>query len=115
MIISFRASQDIIDNFAAKYLPEVKPGEMQVLVRPKHSEVFISYPEHLEKEMNELQMNPVAAAEKFVADGISQAVSPLDKPMDPSEVRRNPARFTKPVQLSKLRQTLERDPHYFSK
>jgi hypothetical protein len=106
------AKQDIIDSFASKYLPEYKlsPGDIKVLVRDK--DVYISYPPAIEADLEQLDMNPIAAAEKFVAEGVAAAVAPIDKPIDAEKVVKNP-KFFKPIQLSKLRQTLQKDPDYF--
>jgi hypothetical protein len=79
------------------------------------NEVYASYPESLEVKLKEVALDPVSAAERFVAEGVTVAFSPLDKPADPSKVVPTPRRFVKPVQLSNLRQTLSKDPEYFKR
>ena len=109
----YRAKQDIIDSFTSKYLPEVSPGDVQVLQQA--GDVYISYPPSIEEALQSYEMDPITAAQKFVVDGVATAVSPLDAPVNSEKVKKDPRRFFKPVQLSKLRQTLERDPYYFKK
>ena len=106
-----RAKQDIIDQFAQKYLPEVKPGDIQVLV--KNTDVYISYPDTIAREIEELDHNPIEIAERFIAEGVEAAVAPIDKPMNPDNVVKSPKTFAKPIQLSKLRKTLQKNPDYF--
>lgn len=109
---SLWATQDIIDKFASKYLPEVSPGDIKVLL-VNTNDVYASYPEAIEEQLNTLDMNPIAAAEKFIADGIVAAAAPLDKPMDSSKMHSQPKRFVKPLQQSQLRKALDKDPDYF--
>ena len=81
---SLWAQQDLVDSFAAKYLPEVPKGQMRVLL--KKDEIMISYPDNLDEAMGQFELNPIAAAERFVGEAAAQAVSPIDKPMDKEKV-----------------------------
>jgi len=110
---SFWAQQDIVDKWTQKYLPEVKEGEVKVAVTD--GKVLITYPDSLNAAMGEYELNPVAAAERFVAEAVEVAVSPVDAPMNPDKVVKEPPRWAKPVNLSKLRKTLSKDPDYFKK
>ena len=110
---SYWAQQEIVDRFTQKYLPEVKSGEVKVLF--KGNDVLISYPEALNEAMGEYELNPLAAAEKYVAEAVETAVAPIDAPMNKDKVVAQPPRFAKPVNLSNLRKTLSKDPEYFKK
>ena len=89
----------------------MKPGEIQVLVKDR--DVYISYPDAIAKEIEELEHNPIEVAEKFIAEGVEAAVAPIDKPMNQDNVVKTPKAYAKPVQLSKLRKTLQKNPDYF--
>ena len=60
-----------------------------------------------------LPKSSVEMAEKFVADAVVSASSPLDKPIDQSKIDHDTHRFVKPVVLSKLKKILAKDPEYF--
>ena len=110
---SYWAQQEVIDRFASKYLPEVKSGEIQVLV--KGNEVLMSYPDSLNEAMGEFELNPIAAAERFVSEAVEVAISPTDKPMNKEKIVPNPPRWAKPITKAKLSKILSKEPNYFNK
>ena len=110
---SFWARQELVDKLASKYLPETKEGQVRILV--KGNEILISYPDELNEAMGEFELNPIAAAERYVAEAVSTAVSPLDREINEEKVIKEPRRYVKPVTASKLKKILDSDPDYFKR
>ena len=107
---SLWAQQDLIDKLTAKYLPEAT-GKVKILF--KGDEVLVSYPDSLDEAMGQFELNPIAAAERYVAEAVSTAVSPIDKEMDKEKVVKVENRWVKPVTISKLKKILDADPDYY--
>ena len=50
--------------------------------------------------------DPIKSAERFVAEAVTQAASPIDKPIDADKVVLKTNKWVKPVKLSNLRKVL---------
>jgi len=57
--------------------------------------------------------DPLTAAERFVAEGLAQSLSPMDSTVDPLKVEKEARPFHRPVKLSALRKVLKQDPTHF--
>lgn len=106
LTMDLRAVQDVIDEFTKKYVGE-EDLMRQYSTAPLHA---------LDKEEVMSAFRPQGAleqAEEFVAEGVANAVSRLDSPVDREKVVTAPHRFAKPLPLSKLRKAMKHDPNYF--
>lgn len=102
---SWRA-QDLMNEFSAKYVGEVQLNRYVAPSRESlnRNELFAPF----NPEANFLHV-----IQKYMADGIVAAVSPLDTPIHKENLVAAPRRYFKPVTMSKLRKTLARDRYYF--
>jgi len=113
------SKQDIIDNFAASFIPDARKGEKTSRLFSRFSELededeLLSSLDEYAAIVRNNPTNALEESEKFIGEAISEIILSTNLEMNHERVVREPKRFFKAVPQSKLRKVLSSDPQYFN-
>ena len=111
-------NDDIIKNFASKYIPEYRKSikTARLLRRLEdldEGELLESLDEYMDILQEEKHVDPITASEMFIFESLKDVTrNPTTE--DVSKIIDKPKRFYKPLKSSALQKVLTKDPDYFN-
>jgi hypothetical protein len=111
-------NDDIIKNFASKYIPEYRKSikTARLLRRLEdldEGELLESLDEYMDILQEEKHVDPITASEMFIFESLKDVTrNPTNE--DASKIIDKPKRFYIPLKSSALQKVLTKDPDYFN-